>query len=459
MKRSTFLKIAGATVLGSAAAGTVALGSKDYVRKDFKNEKAGWKNWSELQQCNPATIASPKTDEALIEAMKKAKTIRFAGTGHSFMPLVPTNQTIISLDAMSGIINTNDENLTATVKAGSKLAYLAREFNGKGQEFMNLPDINTQTLAGATSTATHGTGKDFKAIHAYFKAMRLITPEGEVITCSEEENPDIFQAAKVAIGSLGAITEITLQNRPAYNLHRVVYIQTLDWSLENALELIDKHDHFEMFYFPSSDRCAIITHDVHTGQLNPRLYTDDEDGLKDLKLIRNYLYWTPRFRKKIMQQLLKPGDVVEDYSDEAWRLLSQPRVSKFNESEYHLPIENGLACFKKVCAMMDLRKDSFFPIEFRVIKGDDAWLSPFYQRDSISIAIHVDYKETYKYLVKDFGPVFRSFNGRPHWGKLNDFTKEEFQKAYPKWEDFLAVRQRCDPNGKLMNDYLQKIFS
>ena len=458
MKREVFLKTLGVGTLGIAGTGIgLNYHAKKYKRADFNNLKVGWQNWSELQKCNPASIETPTNEEALIEIMGKAKTVRFAGTGHSFMPLIPTDQTIVSLDAFSGIISKDDTNLTARVKAGSKLAYLAREFNDKGQAFMNLPDINTQSLAGAMNTGTHGTGREFMAMHAYVKALKLITPKGEEFECSATENPEIFQAAKVSIGSLGIITEYTIQNRNAYALHRVGTFRSLEWVLKNGPAEFDKHDHYELYYLAHTGMCYTIQHNVHTGPLKPKEKSEDEDYLSTFKSVRDYLFWAPSIRQSLMKQFLEDGKVEEDFSDDAWRLLSQARVSKFNESEYHVPKENAFACFKKVCDTIDSMKNTYYPVEFRIIKKDDAWLSPF-QQDTMSIAIHASYDEEYQYLIKDFGPIYRSFGGRPHWGKLNDFTKEEFKKAYPRWDDFLAVRQKCDPENKLLNDYLKKIF-
>jgi len=204
---------------------------------------------------------------------------------------------------------------------------------------------------------------------------------------------------------------------------------------------------------------SYIKHEVHNGDLNPRIQSEDEDSLVLLKQIRNYLSWAPALRRKLVGSYLKEDEIIEDYSDDSSRLLSQARVSKFNESEYHIPIENGIDCFKKVCELMDAKNDAYYPIELRIIKQDDAWLSPFYKRDAMSVAIHANNTENYKYLLSDFGPIFKSFGGRPHWGKLNNFTKEEFAKAYPMWDNFLEIRKKCDPNGKLLNPYLKKIFT
>ena len=185
---------------------------------------------------------------------------------------------------------------------------------------------------------------------------------------------------------------------------------------------------------------------------------EDEDGLKDLAMLRDVLSWSPKVRKWASSMFFKDGEVIEDYSDESWRLLSQARVSKFNESEYHVPKEQGFACFKEICDKMDNLSDTYFPIELRVIKGDDAWLSPFYKRDCHPIAIHSNNHEKWKYLVEDFGAIYRKYEGRPHWGKLNNMTADELEAAYPMWSEFKTVREQCDPEGKLLNNYLSSIF-
>lgn len=458
MKRKTFLKTLGVGAAGVAVGAYAIKRGAKFQKPNFSTAKAGWQNWCELYKCDPATIASPTTEAALVETMQQAKTIRFAGTGHSFMPLVPTDQTIVSLDAFSGVIGVDQENKTAHVKAGSKLALLGRAFSEKGQAFYNLPDINTQTLAGALSTGTHGTGKDYMAMHAYVKNIKLITPQGEMIECSETQNSDVFQAAKVSLGVLGAITEYTLQNREAYNIHRVATIRSLDWVLKNGQDLIEKNDQFEFFYIPHTKLCLTIVHNVSNDPVRPRTFTEDEDSLALLKDLRDWLYWAPWLREAAVKTAMGEGKVVEDYIDDSWRLMSQSRVSKFYETEYHVPFETAFDCFKKIAAHIDSRKDTYFPIEMRVIKKDDAWLSPF-QQDSCSIAVHAAYQEEHDYLIKEIGPIYKAFGGRPHWGKLNDFTKDDFKKAYPRWDDFLAVRQKCDPQGKLLNDYLKSIFT
>ncbi|TDL99440.1 MAG: FAD-dependent oxidoreductase [Flavobacteriaceae bacterium] len=455
MDRRDFLKSSAAL----AVTATTLQSCKDYAREDYDpTDKPKWKNWSELHKANPKVIAAPKDEAELVKLMKEAKTVRFAGTSHSFMPLIPNDDTIISLDNFKGVLSVDKEKVQARVGAGTKLFFLSSELDKHGQALASIPDINTQSFAGAMSTGTHGTGKKWQAMHAYVKAIKIVAPTGVVYECSETQNPDIFQAAKVSVGTLGAITEVTLQNRPAYNVHKTVKVQELDWVWKNAQNSFETAEHFEIYYIPHTNLVALLTSEIHEGEVQDRPNSEDENALKDLKMLRDYFSWSPWLRKKLASTMGKPDDVIEDFKDKSFKSLAQPRVTKFNESEYHIPKENAFACFKEVVELIDSMPGTYYPVELRNIKQDDAWLSPFYMKDCYSIAVHADNTEEYQYLLDDFGKIFRKHGGRPHWGKLNDFTKEDFAAAYPKWNDFLAVRQKLDPEGKLLNEYTRKIF-
>lgn len=461
MKRQEFLKnILGLSTGAAVVAGSVSMvGCKDYTRAEYdENKKAGWENWSGLQTCNPKEILAPRNEQELSEIITKSDKVRFVGSGHSFMPLVPTDHVLVSLDAMSVVVSHDQAAKTATIQSGIKLSSLTRALAKVNQGIISMPDVDYQSWGGATATGTHGTGKDLSALHAYIKSLKLVTAEGELIECDENNNADYFQAAKVSLGSLGAITECTIQNRDLYKLHRKVYFKPLEYVLENGDKFFEENNNFELYYLPHSAYCLLISHNEYEGELETRAASEDEDGLKDLKMARDYLAASPMIRKWVLGLFIDEEKLVEDYKDEYYKLVSQPRVTKFNESEYHIPKENGLECFGKICKKMDTMKENYFPIEFRVIKQDDAWLSPFYKRDCHSIAIHADAKESYEYLISEFGPIFKEYDGRPHWGKLNDVTAKEFAKLYPKWDDFLEVRAKCDPKGKLLNDYLKKIM-
>ena len=463
MERRSFIKNSSKAIAGSILLPTVAstLNSCDYTSDEVSNEKAKWQNWSGLQKCNPKEFASPADENQLADALKKAEKVRIVGTGHSFMPLVPTDHTMINIDQFNGIVSSDKENLTATIKGGTKLSQLNRELDEIGQAIYSLPDIFYQTLAGSIATGTHGTGKKYGAIHSYVQALKLMTPKGELLECNANKNAELFEAAKVSLGALGVVTEITLQNRKSYNLHRKVTVYKIEDLLDKAQNYFDTCEHFELYYIPGTGASIAVAHTLLDEEITskPRK-TEDESAIKDLKLARDLLSWSPYLRGKVLEIFFSFGQVIDEAKDKSWRLLSQPRITKFNESEFHVDSAVGIKCFKEVIAKMDTIKDAYFPIEFRWIKGgDNAWLSPFQGHpESCSIAIHADATERYQYLVDDFRSIFKKYDARPHWGKLNTCKKEDFTRLYPKFNDFNQIRQEIDPNGKMLNNYLNGIF-
>ncbi|HEY0843822.1 MAG TPA: D-arabinono-1,4-lactone oxidase [Noviherbaspirillum sp.] len=417
-----------------------------------------WRNWSGLQQCAAQALAAP-ADEAAIAALLRESTgtIRCVGSGHSFSPLVPTDGTLLALDRLSGLVSADKAALTATVRGGTRINMLSRQLDAAGLGLRNLPDIDMQTLAGAISTGTHGTGAGLPALHADVVAMRIVTPQGETVACDERRHSDIFAAARVSLGSLGVITELTLRVVPAYNLYRQVRLRPLEELLPLVPELARAHRNFEFYYLPFTGYAAVITHDADDGKDVLMPASQDEDALRDLRRLRDWLGNMPQLRRWVAGKLIDRHQ-AEEAKNRSWRLLSTARRTRFNESECHVPRDAGIACVTEVIRALERRNDVFFPVEFRFVKGDDAWLSPFYRRDSCSIAVHAAHDEPWDYLVSDIGRIFRKHDGRPHWGKLHDFSARELAALYPRWKDFQEVRRRMDPHGRLLNPHLRALF-
>ncbi|RQO63702.1 FAD-dependent oxidoreductase [Variovorax sp. KBW07] len=420
---------------------------------------SAWKNWSGIAHCTPSAFETPGDEAELAAALRKAGAAgaRCVGAGHSFTALVPTDATLISLDRMSGIVATDAQAHTVTLQAGTRLALLSRQLDAQGLGLRNLPDIDAQSFAGAIATATHGTGKDLPALHADVVGLRLMTPKGEVLECSTERNPELLAAARVSLGSLGVITQATVRVLPAFNLHRRVFLKPLQAMLDEAPALAEKHRNFEFYYLPFTGYAAGITHDLYTGTDTVQSPSADEDMLRDLKRLRDWLGWFPSLRRWVAGKLID-GEQTEEAKNRAWKLLSTQRPTRFNETECHVPRADGIACVREVIAALERRNDVFFPLEFRFVKGDDAWLSPFHARDSCSIAVHAAQGEPYDYLLSEIGPIYRKYQGRPHWGKLHGLGTAELAALYPRWHDFLALRAQLDPDGRMLNPYLRQLF-
>ncbi len=429
--------------------------------KSTAADSAAWQNWSGLQKASPASIAFPDSEDALRQFMRNSTgPVRPLGAGHSFTPLVPTSGAMVSLEMLSGLVAIDKQAMTATVHAGTRLGVLARALDEQGLALRNLPDIDVQTLAGAIATGTHGTGATLPALHADIVGLRIVRPDGAVVALSEagtQKERDMLAAARVSLGSLGVVSQVTLRVLPAYNLQRRVWLQPIEQLLAQAPALARQHRHFEFYYLPFTGYGAAIAHDVYTGQDLVLPNSADEAFLNDLRMLRDWLGRFPKLRQWVAQKFIDPNQ-TEEARHRAHRLLSTVRPMRFNESEFHVPREQGIACLREIIRAIEKHNEVFFPIEFRFIQGDGAWLSPFHGRDSCSIAVHAAADEAHDYLVKDCGPIYRAHQGRPHWGKLHDLRQADLAALYPRWRDFQAVRQQFDPQGRMLNPHLKQLF-
>lgn len=449
-----------AVVAGGGAAYKVATGDKPEPPSPPSVNADGkllWRNWSGIQNAYPAARLAPKDEGELALALKTAQgPIRPVGSGHSFTALAPTTGTLISLDAMAGIVGWEGD--AAIVRTGTRLGALGPMLAEKGRALPNLPDINKQSLGGALGTATHGTGAKIPALHGDVTGLRLVTPSGQVIDADATNNPEIFQAARVSLGSLGVISQVRIKTSANRRLRRRVWLEPFEEALANAEARWAQHRNFEFYAVPFTGLAANISHDETDDPALPRGPDQDTEFLEALKGLRNLLGFATPVRKAAAKALLstaKPETAV----DEGWKLLSTERPVRFNEMEFHLPVENQLKALEEVVRTIEKeRPDVFFPIETRRIAADDAWLSPFEGGPRGSVAVHAYYRDDFSFLYSLVEPIFRRYEGRPHWGKLHTLRGQQLAALYPRWKDFLDVRQELDPEGRMLNPYLRGLF-
>jgi FAD-linked oxidoreductase len=419
-----------------------------------------WQNWSGYQHAVPAARVAPESLDQLVDLMRTGPApIRPVGAGHSFTPLVPTDGTLLSLGSFEGLLTHDAPALTATLGAGTRLGDIGPLLDELGQALPNMPDIDQQSLAGAIGTATHGTGPTLGALHAYVTGLQLVTARGEVLDCSRERNAAIFDAARVSLGSLGAITQVTLANAPTHNLRRRVWIEPLDELLERFDELAARHYSFEFYYFPFCDFGAAIAIDPTDAPVSPRGEEQDLDVLRLLKAARDYAAWWPWLRRWLLD-LMARNATPEEAVDTWYRVYPSARTVRWNEMEYHLPREQLLPTLRKVRETLEARHpEVFFPVEVRLVKGDDAWLSPFGAHDvSGSIAVHHFHVEDPLPYFASIEPLFLAAGGRPHWGKMHTLKAPQLAALYPRWREFNEVRRTLDPEGRMLNAHLREVF-
>lgn len=455
MQRRDMLTALVATALGSQLAPLPAL-----AQSPAGERRIPWRNWSGLQQCFPAVRTAPANLAELQALLASTRgVVRPVGAGHSFTPLVPTDDTIVSLSRFSGVVDHDEPGQQATILAGTRLGDIGEPLSERGQALINMPDIDQQSLAGCLGTATHGTGAGLMCLSAYVTSLQLVTAGGDILECSADSNGEIFEAARVSMGTLGIITQVRMQNQAPYRLRRERVFRDIEEILDIAQDLADRHRNFEFYYIPFSGMGWTDVHDLTDEPYQATEKTDDNEAAMALKTARDWLSWSPALREVILggyARTLSPEVTVE----RSWKNYATERNVRFNEMEYHLPRETGLQALREIREVLESRHhEVFLPLEVRFVKGDSLWLSPFTGRDAISIAVHRFFEEDFEPFFETIEPIFRKYQGRPHWGKLHSLGRDELRALYPHWDDFVAVRRKLDPGGRFLNDYLRKLFA
>ncbi|MBD3649358.1 MAG: FAD-binding protein, partial [Pseudomonadales bacterium] len=356
-----------------------------------------------------------------------------------------------------GLLDADAESRQATFGAGTRLADTGAPLQQIGQGMFNLPDIDRQTLAGATATSTHGTGIEFHSLSGYITGMQMVTASGDVIEADLESDPDFLKAASVGIGALGIVTKIRMQNRGAYRLKKNEWVEKTEDVLKNFDERVAGHRHVEMFPLVHSDYALVLSIDESEEPIdNPG--PDPEADAAFAMAMRAWMKLPPGMRSPLINGLasqIEPSSAV----DVSYKILTNIRNNRFNEMEYSVPLDQGAACLREVLTTIAEQEiDVVFPLEYRYIKGDDLLLSMFEGGPRAAISIHRTWDEDYRPYFDIIEPIFRKYGGRPHWGKLHTLGYAELTKLYPGFEDFRTLRAELDPQGRLLNDHMRKVF-
>ena len=462
LSRRNALKIAGAGLVSSAAVTTGCSSTPEPVQGPVSiNGIMPWSNWSGNQVSYPTERARPRNIDALAKLLKETNgKIRAVGAGHSFSGLVPTDETLLSMARFRGTQSINQGTKEVTAGAGTRLAALGDDLWENGLGMINMPDINTQSLAGAIATSTHGTGQQFGSLSSYVTGLTLVTASGEVMKCSATENKDVFDAARCNIGSLGIITDITMQMRDAYYLKERSEMLPIDEAFEKMEELCLAQRHFEAYGLPHANHILLIEFDEVTKEESDAKQGEavSGDAYETFRTLADVIDAMPFLRGAVMSIAPRTVGVEERYGQ--WNhIFGNVRDMRFNEMEYTVPAEDGLACFREVLnTIKEKNIDIIFPIEYRYVGEDDIWLSQFYKRPGAAISVHNFHDKPYMPYFAEMEAIFDRYQGRPHWGKLHTKTEKEFAALYPQWQAFKKLRQRLDPNRRFINKHLESIF-
>jgi L-gulonolactone oxidase len=430
-------------------------------------DRARWRNWAGNQRAVADVVRPGSADEVaavLTSAAAAGRRVRPIGSGHSFTGIGSPEDVQLVCDGMVGIRSVTDDGLV-TVGSGTTLHRLNAELLRRGWSMTNLGDIDRQTIAGALATGTHGTGARFGGLATQVRGLELVTPAGEVLSCSAEHLPEVFSAARVGLGALGVVTEVTLQAEPAFALRAVEGPGTLTAALGDFVDLMTSTDHVEFYWFPHTDATLL--------KCNTRVPL--EEGLHPLprwravwddEILANAAFAGVVAAGRRVPALVPPlarmsakALGARTWTDHSHRVFVSRRRVRFLEMEYAIPCSDAaavLAELRRVHEASDWR--SAFPVEVRVAAADDIPLSTASGRATAYIAAHVP-------AGNDPGPWFDALEqiagdvgGRPHWGKLHGLDAEQLRDRYPRFDEFVAVRDRLDPGGLLSNAYLDRVL-
>lgn len=426
-----------------------------------------WRNWSRLESARPTEVYAPRTTDDVVAAVRAAgatgTSVKMMGTGHSFTAIAAPEHTMLLPTHLTGILAVDRDAMTVTAGAGTPLHVLNHELERLGLSLHNMGDVAEQTLAGAVSTGTHGSGGRTASLSAQLAGMELVTGTGEVLRASASENAAVFDVARIGLGALGVMTTMTFHVEPLFTLRAQERRMSWQDGTASLLDLADAHDHMDAYWFPHTDRMQVKTNDCVAAAAEPlarwRAWFDDE-------LVSNRVFEaTNRVCHLVPAATPAINDVAgrlfseRSYSDAAHRVFTADRKVRFKEMEYAVPREAGIAALREARRAIDASDWRIsFPVEIRIAPADDIPLSTSHGHDSVYLAFHT-------YAAADHVPYFRAIEeimrdhqGRPHWGKVHTRTADDLAPSYPRFGDFLALRDRLDPDLVFDNAYLRRVL-
>ncbi|WP_328874269.1 FAD-binding protein [Streptomyces sp. NBC_00287] len=426
-----------------------------------------WRNWGGNVSARPAREVTPASVEELADAVRKAAEdglkVKPVGSGHSFTSIAATDGVLIRPQLLTGIRNIDRNAMTVTVEAGTPLKRLNMALAREGLSLTNMGDIMEQTVSGATSTGTHGTGRDSGSIAAQITALELITADGSVIGCSEKENPDVFAAARTGVGALGIVTAITFAVEPVFLLTAREEPMTFDRVTQDFDELWAENEHFEFYWFPHTGNTNTKRNNRSAGPERPvgqlKAWFEDEFLSNGVFQAAQWIGRAAPATIPAIAQISSKALSARTYTDIPYKVFTSPRRVRFVEMEYAVPRAAAVETLRELKAMVERSglKVSF-PVEVRTAPADDITLSTASGRDSAYIAVHMAKGTPYQRYFTAAERIFTAHEGRPHWGKVHTRDAEYFAGVYPRFGEFTALRDRLDPNRLFQNDYLRRVL-
>lgn len=427
--------------------------------------KTGYRftNWAKNQQCTPARYYQPTTEQEISEILACHSKIRMVGSGHSWSDICLADEAMLNLDNYNRIIYLDKEKLQITAQPGIKLWQLNEELDKHGLALSNLGSIAKQSLAGAICTGTHGTGIGHQILGAQVEQFTLVKPDGEKQLLHKEKDKALFNLCLVNLGSLGVVSEMTLNVVPAFQLQDHTFLMKYDDAVNHVEEMLHEHDHLKMWWFPHTDKMVIYTYNRTTETRNDshlrQWFFDELLSVHMYRLLLGAGSLNRNWRKPINRMLVKNFEKPLHRIEKSYKVFNVPEPPLHRETEWAFDIKHTkemLLEYKKLINHGPHRLN--FIQEIRFTKADDFALSPCYQRNSVWLGAYNADNFGWSELLHDFEQLAIRYKGRPHWGKEFTVGANYLAAEYLQYGSFAQLRQTLDPTGKLMNAYIQKLL-
>lgn len=426
-----------------------------------------WSNWAGNQRMSPVRVVRPTSVDEIAAAVKQAAAdgvrVKPIGAGHSFTAIGLTDSVQLDMSSYNALVSADPVSGLVTAQAGLRLYRLNALLAEVGLGMTNMGDIDVQTVSGAVSTGTHGTGRSSAGFAQQIVGMELVLADGSVVTCSASERPELFAAARVGLGALGVISTVTFLAEKAFLLSADERPMPLDEVLSGFDDLISENEHFEFYWFPHTSVALTKRNNRVDGPARPlsktKAWVDDEllsNGLFELtcRLGARAPALIPRLNKGAARALS-----ARTYVEAAPHVFTSKRRVRFCEMEYALPVEALTTVFASLRTLPEkhgLRVS--FPVEVRVAPADDVTLSTASGRDTAYIAVHMFRGTPYEPYFREVEKLYADVGGRPHWGKLHTLGASELRTRYPRFDEFVALRDEVDPERRFGNEYLDRVL-
>ncbi|MBK7720809.1 MAG: FAD-binding protein [Austwickia sp.] len=427
-------------------------------------------NWVANQSWEPGRVARPSTAEEVAALLREAgeagSTAKAAGSRYSLTGSAATDGVQIVLELLSGVVEVDLSKHLVRARGGTKISNLNKALHAHGMALENLGDMDQQTLAGATATGTHGSGAGFGGLATMVRSLEIALPDGSLVECSAEHEPDLFDAARVSLGALGVVTELTLEVLPSFRLHVVEEPRTLTEALVRLGDDVADTDHYELQWYPHTDR-VMTKYSTRLAPDDPR--DEPRPGwrrLVDKRIVEHVVLEgvnracsmvpviTPAAKAVTAQRLSR-----REYTAFSHEVFVHGHRPRFIETEYAVPAPVVKDVLLELKAWTDDAGSTItHPVKVRFSAPDDLWMSPSYQRQSAWISVQQYHRMDHVDYFAAFEDIVAAHDGRPHWGKLHRLGAKSLARLYPRYEDFLAMRERVDPKRVMSNQYLRRVL-